>query len=180
MSRAPPTVVHLPVLRPDRKTLARLTFRWMKPLDLNTCSAPTSLRRFYGATDKTKLAWFWGSNQETFTVILMVKSPNHSCQFWGPNRKTRATGFEAKPRETVDLGFETQPRNSRSSYPCAWCRPHTVSPDLLITRPLSTWTVFDHPQSTVPGFLLDPRRCSSYRTCHLHTTRQANMILHTN
>jgi hypothetical protein len=29
-----------------------------KLLDLNACPAPTSLRRFCGATDKLKPAWF--------------------------------------------------------------------------------------------------------------------------
>jgi hypothetical protein len=83
-------------------------------------------------------------------MILMPKSPNQSCRFWGPNRKTLhhldfeaqprnpITGFEVKPGETVatsfeaklaktvrvvlkpnhpqtiNLGFEAQPKNSRS------------------------------------------------------------------
>jgi hypothetical protein len=43
--------------------------------------------------------------------------------------------------QTVDLGFEAQPRNSRSLSPRARCRSHTASPDLLIvwlpsTRPV--------------------------------------------
>jgi hypothetical protein len=29
-----------------------------KPSDLNVCLAPSSFRRFYGATDKPKPAWF--------------------------------------------------------------------------------------------------------------------------
>ncbi len=64
--------------------------------------------------------------------------------------KTVTTGFEAKPKktvrvvlrsnhsQTVDLGFEAQPRNPRSSSPRARCRPHTVPPDLSIARPPST------------------------------------------
>jgi hypothetical protein len=59
--------------------------------------------------------------------------------------KTVTTGFEAKlskiirvvlrpnNSQTVDLDFEAQPINPRSSSPRAWCRPHTVSPDLSIT-----------------------------------------------
>jgi hypothetical protein len=59
------------------------------------------------------------------------------------------TGFEVKPAKTVrvvlrsnhsqiiDLGFEAQPRNPRSSSPRAWCRPHTAPLDLSIVRPPS-------------------------------------------
>jgi hypothetical protein len=41
-------------------------------------------------------------------VILRSKSPNRSCRFWGPNRKTWATSFEAKPGETVTTGVEAK------------------------------------------------------------------------
>jgi hypothetical protein len=63
--------------------------------------------------------------------------------------ETVATGFEAKPvnivrvvlrpnhSQTVDLGFEAQPRNSRSKSPHARCRPHTAPPDLSTARPPS-------------------------------------------
>jgi hypothetical protein len=64
--------------------------------------------------------------------------------------ETVTTGFEAKPvktvqvilrpnhSQTVDLGFEAQPRNPRSSSPRARCRLHMAPPDLLIARSLST------------------------------------------
>jgi hypothetical protein len=67
--------------------------------------------------------------------------------------ETIAAGFEAKPAktvrvvlrlnhsQTVNLGFDAQPRNSRSSPLCAWCRPHTSSPDLSIAGSLSTQSV---------------------------------------
>jgi hypothetical protein len=45
-------------------------------------------------------------------VILRVKSPNRSCQIWGPNQKTITTSFEAKPRETVATGFEAKPEKT--------------------------------------------------------------------
>jgi hypothetical protein len=73
------------------------------------CPTSTSLRRFCGATDKPKSAWFWGTNQEIVTVILSPKSPNHSRRFWGLNRETITAGFEAKPAETVAAGFEVKP-----------------------------------------------------------------------
>jgi hypothetical protein len=64
--------------------------------------------------------------------------------------ETVATGFEAKPTktvwvvlkpnysQTVDLGFEGQPRNLCSSSPRARCRSHTAPPDLSTARPPST------------------------------------------
>jgi hypothetical protein len=47
--------------------------------------------------------------------------------------------------QTIDLGFEAQPRNPRSSSPRARCRPHTAPPNLSIARPPSTWTVRPSP-----------------------------------
>jgi hypothetical protein len=40
--------------------------------------------------------------------------------------------------QIIDLSFEAQLRNSRSSSPRARCILHTASPDLLIVRPPST------------------------------------------
>jgi hypothetical protein len=65
-----------------------------------------------------------------------------------------ATGFEAKPGETIDLGFEAKPRNLCSLSPCAWCRPHTTSPDLLIVRPPSTRPMPHHHWFFAPSLLL--------------------------
>jgi hypothetical protein len=180
--RAPSAIAHPPVLRPDRETLAQLASVWSKPLDLDMCPMPTSLRQFCCATDKPKPAWFWGTNQETVAVILRPKSPNCSCWFWGSNRETlHHLGFEAQIRnrchrfwgqitetvpvvlrpnhwQTIDLGFEAQPRNPRTSSPRAWCKLHTVPPDLSINRPLSTWHVRPSPilctRSSTPATIL--------------------------
>jgi hypothetical protein len=189
--RASPAVVPPPILRPDWETLAWLASTWSKLLDLDVCPTPSSSCWFCATTDKPKLAWFWGPNQETVAVILRPKSPNRSCWFWGPNRETQAIGFEAKPGETittdfeakpgetvpvvfrpnhweiVDLGFEAQPRNLRSSSPHARCRLHTTSPDLSIVGPPSTWSVLDHPRSSAPGLLLLPRSSSLPAMPHL-------------
>jgi hypothetical protein len=62
--------------------------------------------------------------------------------------------------QPVNLDFEAQPRNSCSSSPRAWCRPHTASPDLSIVWPPSTWPMPDHPWFSAPGLLLLPW-CSS-------------------
>jgi hypothetical protein len=70
-----------------------LASRRSKLLDLDTCPTPSSSHQFCGATDKSSSAWFWGPKQETVTVILRPKSPNHNCRFWGPNRETRRPWF---------------------------------------------------------------------------------------
>jgi hypothetical protein len=125
--RAWPTVAPPPVLRPDWETLARLASMRRKHLDLDTCSTPTSLRWFCGATDKPKPTWFWGPNQETITVILRPKSSNRSCQFWDPNWETlHHLGFEAQPRNPSPVlrptgrnrpsGFEVKPLTNRWSW----------------------------------------------------------------
>jgi hypothetical protein len=93
--------------------------------------------------------------------------------------ETVTTSFEAKlgetipvilrrnHRQTVDLGFDAQPRNSRSLSPHAWYRPHTVSPELSIIKPPSTRPVLDHPWSSAPGLLLLPRTSSLPTMPHL-------------
>jgi hypothetical protein len=90
--------------------------------------------------------------------VFRPKQENPSEWFWGQTTGTVATGFEAK------LG------NPCSSYPCAWCRPHTTSSDLLIIRPPSTRPVLDHPRSSVPSLLLLPRSSSLPIMPHLSFT----------
>jgi hypothetical protein len=71
-------------------------------------------------------------------TVRVVLRPNHS--------------------QTVDLGFEAQPRNTHSSSPRARCRPHTAPPDLLIARPPSTQPVRPSPvlciRSPTPAIIL--------------------------
>jgi hypothetical protein len=153
MPYVPPIVAPPSVLRIDWKTLARLTFRRNKPSNLDACPASYSLRRFYSVTDKAKLVWFWGQNQQTIAVILMLKSLNRSYRFWDPNRKI------------IDISFEAQPRNPHSSSPCAQYRSHTMSSDLPITQSPSTRPVLDHPQSSTPGLLILPQRHVAPATC---------------
>jgi hypothetical protein len=73
--------------------------------------------------------------------------------------------------ETIDLAFEAESRNTCSSSPCAWCRPHTASPDLSIVRPSSTRPVLDHPNSSAPSLLLLPRSSSLPAMPHLSPTQ---------
>jgi hypothetical protein len=95
--RAPPVVTPPLVFRTDWKTLVRLTFTWSKPLDLEACPAPTSLRQFCGATDKSKPTWFWGPNQETITVILRPKPRNHHGDFKPQITKSELPVLSPKP-----------------------------------------------------------------------------------
>jgi hypothetical protein len=102
--------------------------------------------------------------------VFRPKPENLSEWFWYQTIRTVATGFEAKPEETTDLGFEPEPRNSCSLSPCAQCRPHTASPNLSIIRPPSTQLVLDHPRSSTPSLLLRPRSSSLPAMLHLSPT----------
>jgi hypothetical protein len=113
--------------------------------------------------------------------VLRAKPGNPSHRFWGQTEKTVATGFEAKPEktarvvlmsnhsQTVDLSFETQPRNLHSSSPRARCRPYTASPDILIVRPLSMWPVRPSAvlctRSPTPATILAAARHAVPNTC---------------
>jgi hypothetical protein len=145
--------------------------RRSKQLDLKACPTPSSSSpRLCGITDKLWPAWFWGPNQKTVVVILRLKSPNRSCRFRGPMQKPEATGFEAKPGETVDLSFEAKPWNSYSSSRYGRCRLHIASTDLSIVRPPSTRPLLDHPQSSAPDLLLLSRSSSLPAMSHLSPT----------
>jgi hypothetical protein len=115
------------------------------------------------------------------------------CQRTCSCRKTVAASFETKPPETVttdfeaklaktvrvvlgpnhsqtiDLGFEAQPRNLRSSSPRARCRPHTTPPDLSIAWPPSTRPVRPSPvlctRSHTPAMILVAARHVAPATC---------------
>jgi hypothetical protein len=95
--------------------------------------------------------------------------------------KTIVTGFEAKRvktvrvvlrpnhSQTVDLGFEAQPRNPHSSSPRAQCRPHTAPPNLSTARPPSTQPVRPSPvlctRSPTPSMILVAARHATPATC---------------
>jgi hypothetical protein len=102
--------------------------------------------------------------------VLKPNPGNPSEWFWGQTARIVATGFEVKQGETIDLGFDAEPRNVRASSTCGWCRPHIASPDLSIVRPQSTWLVLDHPRSSAPSLLLLPRFSSLPAMPHLSPT----------
>jgi hypothetical protein len=175
VSRALSVITSPPVLRPDWETLVWLAFRQSKLPDLDACLTSSSLRQFCDATEKPRPAWFWGPIQETVAVNLRPKSPNWSCRFWGPNQKTRPSGFKAKPLTNCRPWFwgSTRKRTLLIST-CTVLTPHNA------TRPLdhptieypTCATILD-PLHQVSYSCHDPHRCTPCRTYHLHTTRQA-------
>jgi hypothetical protein len=70
--------------------------------------------------------WFWGSTKKPTTNFEVKPGETVATNFEAKLEKTIAASFEAKPLETVqvllrpnhsqtvDLGFEAQPRNPRS------------------------------------------------------------------
>jgi hypothetical protein len=68
--------------------------------------------------------------------------------------------------QTVNLGFEAQPRNPRSSSPRAWYRPHTTPPTSR-SPGHRVPNLCDHPRSSAPGLLLLPRSSLLHAMPHL-------------
>jgi hypothetical protein len=97
--------------------------------------------------------------------------------------ETVTAGFEAKPLETVTAGFEAKSLETKKpTILVSMCMVQTAHG---ATRPL------DRPATEYPtcASILGPlhqvsysgqnhHRCMPCRTCHLHTMRQANTILH--
>jgi hypothetical protein len=103
-------------------------------------------------------------------LVLRPKPRDRHGDFVGQITKLQLPVLRPKPGETVDLSFEAKPRNPCSSSPCAWCRQHTTSFDLLIIWPPSTRPVVDHPWSSAPSLLLLPRSSSMSAMPHLSPT----------
>jgi hypothetical protein len=137
--------------------------------------------------------------------VLRPKPKNASHQFWGQigrNRRHRfwgqtgekcLSGSEAKPLTNHPSGFESKPLTNRQ--PWFWCSTKKftllifmcmVQTAYDVTRPHDR-LVIEYPTcATIPDPLHqvsysfhDPRHCPPWRTYHLHTMRQANVILRT-
>jgi hypothetical protein len=128
-------------------------------------SQPTNQNLFgFEAQIKKPPWWFWPQNHQTIVTDFetQTRKPEaidfdvklkETITFKVKPDKTVATDFNAKPVknilfvlwsnywQTIDLDFEAQPRNIRSSSPYARYRPHMASPDLPIVRLPSTWPV---------------------------------------
>jgi hypothetical protein len=114
---APPVVAPPPVFRPDWETLARHALTLSKLLDLNVRPAPTSLRRFYGATDKPKHAWVCGPNQETVAAgFEAIPSETVTTVFEAKPVKTIRVVLRLNHSQTVAIGFEAQTDENQSEW----------------------------------------------------------------
>jgi hypothetical protein len=126
---------------------------------------------FDAQIDKPPPTWFWGTNQETITVILSPKSPNRWHWFWGPNQETIIMILRSNHWQTIATSFEAKPGNLRfSSPPFVRCGSHKASPDLTIVRPPSTRLVPNHPRSSAPYLLLLPQSSLLPTMSHLPPT----------
>jgi hypothetical protein len=137
---------------------------------------------FEAKLEKTVVAGFEAEPLETVATGFDAKSAKTvAAGFEAKPLETVVTGFEARSAKTVwvvlrpihsqtiDLGFEAQPRNLRTLSPCAWCRPHTVPPDLSIPRPPSTWPMRPSPvlcsRSPIPAMILVAAHRATPKTC---------------
>jgi hypothetical protein len=111
------------------------------------------------------------NHSQTVAISFEAKPlTNHRHQFWAPNRwETVPVVLRPNHWQTINLGFKAQPRNTRSSSPRAWCRPHTTLPDLSIARPLSTRSVRPSPvlctRSPTPATILIAAHHAVPATC---------------
>jgi hypothetical protein len=165
MPRVPPVIAPPPVLRQTGKLYPDLLLVFV-PLDLDTCPAPSCSRRFCSATDKmspldfdiqTKKPsrWFWGSNHQTRAASFEAQTEKPSSLILRPNQETHAH------RLLMHSANRTQRQQaSRSSG-------HRV---------LDLCMIISDPLHQVSYSCLDSHRCLP---CHLHITRQVNVILHT-
>jgi hypothetical protein len=136
-------------------------------------------------------------------MILRPKSSNQSCRFWGLNRKIRSHQFWGQIRRNCRHRFWGHGRNRTSGFKAkqlinyrSWFWDSTKKLALLVslctvqtahdvTRPPDRPATEYPTCATILGPLHqvfyschDPHCCPPCHTSHLHTMRQANMILH--
>jgi hypothetical protein len=93
-----------------------------------------------------------------YLTVLRPKPGNPSILILRPNHETRAP-------DLLMHGADITQRHPTSQSSGDW----VLNLCLVVPSPLHQVSYSCH----------DHRRCPSCRTCHLHTTRQANAILHT-
>jgi hypothetical protein len=101
-------------------------------------------------TEKPSTTLVYGSIKKPIRGFEAKPEETVATSFKAKSEKTVATGFKVKPEktipvilrpnhwQTIELDFEAQPRNLRSSSPRARCWLHTAPPELSIARPPST------------------------------------------
>jgi hypothetical protein len=158
---------------------------------------PSRFRQSWGKLENPSLTCFHAkqaarSQHVPHTValpsVLLCNRQTIATGFEVKTEKTVATSFEAKPEktdlvvlrsnhwQTIVLGFEAQPRSTRSSSPCARCRPHMTSPDLPIVQPPSTRPVRPSlvlcTRSPTPATILVAARHTAHVTCNHETSKR--------
>jgi hypothetical protein len=163
----------LPILRPKPGNPPPPWFR-------DSTKKPTV--GFEAKQGETVTTSFGAKLEKTVTAGFEAKPlENVAAGFDAKPLENVATSFEAKPTktvrvvlrsnhsQTVDLGFEAQPRNPRYSSPRARCIPHTAPPDLLIVRSLSTRHMRPSPilciMSPTPATIIIVARHATPATC---------------
>jgi hypothetical protein len=142
--------------------------------------SPKSLNRSYrflGSNRKTLHHLIFMLNQETVTTNFEPKPEKPSPPVLRPNRRKPFQWFWG---QTIDkLSTLVLRLNQETRTP----RLHVHSADRTRRHPTTeypTCATILGPLHQVSYSYHDPRCCTSCRTYHLHTTRQANMILQTN
>jgi hypothetical protein len=161
---------------------------------------------FEAKLEKTVITGFEVKPEKIVAAGFKAKPPETiDTSFDAKLEKTIATNFEAKPVKTIRVvlrpkpiknrpsGFEPKPLTNRRP----WFQGSTKKSALLVStctvqtahgaiRPLDRPATEYPTYATIPGHLHqvsysshDPRCCTPCRTYHLHTTRQANVILQT-
>jgi hypothetical protein len=161
--RAPSVIAPPPVLRQDWETLAWLASRRSKTLNLDACLVPYFLRRFCGATDKPKSAWFWGPNQETVAAqitkpeltVLRSKPGNPLPLVLRPNQRKSSTLILRLNQEIHAPRLHVHGVDRTQRYSTSRSSGHRVS-DLC-----------DHPRSFAPSLLFLSRFSSLHIMPHL-------------
>jgi hypothetical protein len=78
------------------------------------------------------------------------------------------------PHECLQRPLSNTTRLGRSTH----CSGERIGPGPNTGQQTTSLTI-PNPLHQISYSCIDPRRCPSCRTCHIHTTRQANAILHT-
>jgi hypothetical protein len=146
---------------------------------------------FEAQTGKPSTTLVLGLNQETDRRFWGQTGRNHRHHFWGQTGENRRHWFWGQTSENRPSCFEAKLLTNRRH----WFKGSTKKPVLLVstctvqtahsaTRPLDypateylTCATILGPLHQVSYSCYNPHRCTSCRTYHLHTMKQANVIL---
>jgi hypothetical protein len=128
------------------------------------------------------LSVLWRNRQTKTRLILRPKLRNHRGDFEAQITKPELPVLRPKPGNPTTLVLRLNQEihaphlhvhgtDHTQHHPTSRSSGHRV-PDLCLTIPDSL--------HQVSYSCLDPRHCPPCHTCHLHSMRQANVILHTN